>query len=133
MSLRVNFTNFHVFSDYIEAVGGGDFISNVLANLYKYSKSCINFIVSSAIFQKHKTSNGKRKGLQLGDVEAVKHLAIGMKSYVPLTVETKNGTPQPVNEKRGKGRPPATKHKYDTNKKNELEGNSVNYQTPYQY
>lgn len=130
MSLIVNFTNFHVFSAYITAAGGGGFISNIETNLCKYSKSCIKFFVSGAIYQ---ANIGKRKLLQPRDVESVLHLAIGVESYAPLTVEDTNGSQPPANETSGKrGRPPPTPHKFDDIKKKELAGNSVNYQTPYQ-
>lgn len=130
MSLIVNFTNFHVFSAYITAAGGGGFISNIVTNLCKYSKSCIKFFVSGAIYQ---ANIGKRKLLQPRDVESVLHLAIGVVSYAPLTVEDTNGSQPPANETSGKrGRPPPTPHKFDDIKKKELAGNSVNYQTPYQ-
>ena len=138
MSLIVNFTNFHVFSDYITAADGGGFISNIVTNLCKYSKSCIKFFVSGAIYQ---ANIGKRKLLQPRDVESVLHLAIGVESYAPLTVEDTNGSQPPANETSqppanetsGKrGRPPPTPHKFDDIKKKKLAGNSVNYQTPYQ-
>lgn len=131
MSLSVNFTNFHVFSAYITAAGGGRFISNVVTNLCKYSESCIKFLVSGAIYQ---ANNGRRKLLQSKDVESVTHLAIGMASYVPLTVKAKKGSQQPANKTTGKkGRPAKQQHDFDENKEKELAGNSVNYQTPYQY